>query len=83
MKLLDFVRKIEQSLKKTALLKFSSPVKADAKDTWADISKAEKLLGWRPKVDLDEGLRRAVAWYLENEKWTSKIRLGYNISDLS
>jgi UDP-glucose 4-epimerase len=29
----------------------------------ADISLADKRLGWRPEVDLDEGLRRLVAWW--------------------
>lgn len=28
--------------------------------TLADISKAEKLLGWKPKIDLEEGLRRTI-----------------------
>jgi dTDP-glucose 4,6-dehydratase len=26
-------------------------------------------LGWRPSVTLEEGLRRTVRWYLENEGW--------------
>lgn len=30
-----------------------------------DISKARKLLGFEPKVDLDEGLRNTIAWYRE------------------
>ena len=30
-----------------------------------DGSRGEKLLGWSPKVGLDEGLRRTVDWYLE------------------
>jgi UDP-glucose 4-epimerase len=28
-----------------------------------DINKAKKLLGWEPKVDLEEGLMRTIAWY--------------------
>ena len=35
----------------------------DVKDSLADISKAESSLGYRPKVDLEEGLRRTVEWY--------------------
>jgi nucleoside-diphosphate-sugar epimerase len=32
---------------------------------YADGTKARELLGWRPAVSLDEGLRRTVAWYRE------------------
>jgi len=28
-----------------------------------DISKAEKLLNWRPKIDLEEGLKKTIAYY--------------------
>jgi UDP-glucose 4-epimerase len=30
-----------------------------------NVDKAGKLLGWAPKVDLDEGLARTIAWYRE------------------
>lgn len=30
-----------------------------------DISRAKTLLGWEPKVDLEEGLRRTINWYRE------------------
>jgi UDP-glucose 4-epimerase len=29
----------------------------DVQDSWADISEAKRLLGWEPKVSLEEGLR--------------------------
>ena len=29
----------------------------------ADISSARKQLSWKPEIDLDEGLRRLVAWW--------------------
>ncbi len=31
-----------------------------------DISKAGALLGWKPEIGLDEGLRRTIAWFKEN-----------------
>jgi nucleoside-diphosphate-sugar epimerase len=34
----------------------------DVRDSQADISKAEKLLGYKPTVSLDEGLRRTLEW---------------------
>ena len=35
----------------------------DIKHSLADISKAEAALGYKPKVDFQEGLRRTVEWY--------------------
>ena len=34
-----------------------------------DPSRIRKERGWRPSVTLEEGLRRTVRWYLENETW--------------
>jgi UDP-glucuronate 4-epimerase len=31
--------------------------------TWADISKAERMLGYRPSTRIEDGLRRFVSWY--------------------
>jgi len=33
---------------------------------WVDASKLRALTGWAPQVDLDEGLRRTLAWYREH-----------------
>jgi nucleoside-diphosphate-sugar epimerase len=35
----------------------------DVRDSQADISKAERLLGYRPSVDLEAGLKRTLAWF--------------------
>jgi dTDP-glucose 4,6-dehydratase len=35
----------------------------DPKQRRPDISKAEKLLGWEPRVALDEGLRETLTWF--------------------
>ena len=36
--------------------------------------KAERLLGWRARTSLEEGLERTVAWYRENEAWWRATR---------
>jgi UDP-glucose 4-epimerase len=36
------------------------PRAGDIRDSWADLSKAKRILGYRPAVELDEGLRRTV-----------------------
>jgi len=40
----------------------------DVPITYADVSKAHRLLGYSPKVPIREGLRRFVAWYRENRR---------------
>ncbi len=40
--------------------------KASVNEMYADSTKAKKLLGWEPKVFLEEGIERLVAWYRAN-----------------
>ena len=42
--------------------------KGDVKHSMADISKAEKLLGYSVKVSVDEGLRMTFQWYKDHHK---------------
>jgi nucleoside-diphosphate-sugar epimerase len=37
----------------------------DVRDSQADISKAERMLGYRPTVGLEQGLRETVKWFTE------------------
>ncbi len=41
----------------------------DIRDSLADIGVARKLLGYEPKVDFREGLRRTVEWYKTEVAW--------------
>lgn len=43
-------------------IRYADTVKGDAEHTFADTKKAERNLGWRPQVSLEEGLRRYAAW---------------------
>jgi UDP-glucuronate 4-epimerase len=36
----------------------------DVRRTFADLSKAERLLGYRPSVPFDEGIRRFAEWFV-------------------
>jgi UDP-glucose 4-epimerase len=49
----------EPEVKKTA------PRQGDVKRNFSDTSKAARLLGWRATTDLDAGLRKTVAWFVE------------------
>jgi nucleoside-diphosphate-sugar epimerase len=39
------------------------PRQGDVRRTHADIAKARKMLGWQPRVDFYEGLKRTVDWF--------------------
>ncbi len=58
---------IEKLTNKKATVKFGSKVAADMDVTWADISKAKKLLNWEPQVSFEEGFKRLVQWHQERD----------------
>jgi dTDP-glucose 4,6-dehydratase len=39
-------------------------------------SKINRELGWRPAETFEGGLRKTVAWYLENASWVDGVRTG-------
>ena len=41
-----------------------------------DARRVRDELGWRPTIDLHEGLGRTVRWYLENRGWWQAVRGG-------
>jgi nucleoside-diphosphate-sugar epimerase len=45
---------------------YSDSRAGDVRDSQADISKAQRLLGYAPVVSFDEGLGRTVTWYRES-----------------
>lgn len=49
--------------------------RADVPATRADVSKAARLLDWRPQIAIEEGLRRAVEWYYANRDLARSIEL--------
>ncbi|MEM1225007.1 MAG: GDP-mannose 4,6-dehydratase [Planctomycetota bacterium] len=69
------ISKLESLLGKTATVTRQPFHKADMQVTSADISKAHRLLGWQPKVGLDEGLAACVDWYQSNRPWSSQLEL--------
>ena len=39
-----------------------------------DCSKIETSLGWKPAIDIEEGLFQTVKWYIENSDWIKNIK---------
>jgi|WetSurMetagenome_2_1015567.scaffolds.fasta_scaffold30520_3 UDP-glucose 4-epimerase len=46
----------------------------DVDHTWGDNSKAKALLDWRPKVGIEEGIRRFVEWYKDRRELHSEMQ---------
>ncbi len=40
-----------------------------------DVSRAEREFGFRAKMGFEEGLRRMVEWYSENEDWLENVKI--------
>ncbi len=51
---------------------------ADVLATWADIGKAERVLGWRPQTSFAEGVAQLVTWYRVNREWAKNVQLSMN-----
>lgn len=59
---------IETSLGKKASIRYGDTVPGDVPITYADVTKAKRLLGFAPKVRIDEGVERYVKWFIETQE---------------
>jgi len=62
--LADFVRSLEELAGRKARLIPAPMMDADVAYTYADITKARRLLSYEPKVPVDQGVRRFYDWYV-------------------
>ena len=74
--LMDAVRLIEELTGNRADPLFVPRHPADVLATWADISKAERLLGWRPQSTFRDGVAALVRWYQVNRAWAKDVQTG-------
>lgn len=71
----ELITTIQEHVGKEGVIEHEDAHPADMDATWADISKARKLLGWEPKVPLDEGIRRTVEWWEREKNWALDVSL--------
>ena len=67
------VEMFEQLLGKKAHRVYAPAHPADVFSNVADVSKARAVLGWQPRVGLQEGVQNLVSWYLANRSWAKDI----------
>lgn len=62
-KLMDFIRQIENLLEKKAIIDFQPIRKGDVLRTYSDISHLVKFYAYTPKNNIREGLHNFINWY--------------------
>ena len=62
-KLSFFTSLIEKNLGKKAIVNLKPMQQGDVKETNANIIKLEKITGYKPQVNIEEGLKRFIEWY--------------------
>ncbi len=60
---LDLIGHIERTTNRKATLEFRDGPPGDVRETYADITRAARDFGFAPKVSLEEGISRFVAWF--------------------
>jgi nucleoside-diphosphate-sugar epimerase len=73
-RLMYVINLIEDALNKKADIKFMPRHPADVVATWAHIEKANDRLRWHPKTTIEEGIKKTVAWYIENREFINGLK---------
>ena len=76
LKLARVVALIEELTGRKAKIDYRPWHPADMVATWADISKARRMLGWAPRTSFRAGLRNLVEWYEKNRGLGGADRYG-------
>ncbi len=65
---MELAGKIRDLTNSKSKIKFLSLPEDDPKQRQPDITKAKRLLNWQPKISLDEGLNKTIAWFKQRLK---------------
>jgi UDP-glucose 4-epimerase len=69
---LELVQQLAEALAETTgarpTVKHASSIAGEVRRNYSDISKAIEVLEWRPRTDLERGLRETVQWFANRER---------------
>jgi dTDP-glucose 4,6-dehydratase len=68
--ILEFAKLIKKLCESDSEIVYETLPQDDPMQRKPDISKAKEILGWKPKVGLEEGLKRTIGFFRENFKIT-------------
>jgi len=72
-KINELIHLLENLTGRKASIEYLPRHPADLATNWANVEKAGKMLGWEPRVSLQEGVARLVEWYNAERSWASQI----------
>ncbi len=67
MTILELARMIIKETGSKSKIVYKELPQDDPKVRQPDISRAKKILGWKPKVNIHEGLRKTIEWFKNNQ----------------
>jgi UDP-glucuronate 4-epimerase len=59
----NLIKEIEKALGKKAIIEYLPQQPGDVEKTYADVTKAQKDLGYLPKTEIGTGLKHFVEWF--------------------
>jgi len=66
--LMYLISLIEKELDRKAKIRHLPPQLGDSPVTYADITRAERMLKFKPKVSIEEGIKKFIDWYKEEKE---------------
>jgi len=69
----ELIRLLEAQIGKKARVEYLPRHPADMDSNWAKVEKARQVLGWEPRVSLQDGISKLVDWYTSERSWASQI----------
>jgi nucleoside-diphosphate-sugar epimerase len=72
-KINELIGMLEELIGKKARVEYLPFHPADMFANWANVEKAQRLLGWTPRIPLVEGVANLVDWYKSERDWACQI----------
>jgi UDP-glucuronate 4-epimerase len=64
----ELIELLEKALGKSARIERQPPQPGDVPQTFADVTKARRLLGYDPRTGIEEGIHRFIEWFRINKR---------------
>jgi UDP-glucuronate 4-epimerase len=71
----EMIQAFEKEFNRSAIIDYQPEFAADMQSTSADISKAFRLLDWKPQTLPNQGFTETARWHIENANWLTSLIL--------